>query len=227
MADDDNVKSWPSQDAEGRFVLSCTKRIKMPGQRSVGVLVADKEVADFFEAVTERCGNAKAASNWIMTEVLRARDLLEARGIATDVWSVTSYNELNREALRCERENMLAGPGGSLREPFVRSLLDGETGVFVAASDYMKSLPLSIARWIPGPYVVLGTDGYGLSESRPDLRDWFEVSGEYIAYAALSALAEHGAVSAHEVAQAVSDLGIWRDKPDPALSGPAQVRDLQ
>jgi pyruvate dehydrogenase E1 component len=164
-------------------------------------------------------------SGAIMTEVLRARDLLEERSIATDIWSVTSYNELNREALRCERENMLAGPGKPVREPYVRRLLDGETGVFVAASDYMKALPLSIARWIPGPYVVLGTDGYGLSESRPDLRDWFEVSAEYIAYAALAALAEHGAVTAEEVAQAVSDWGIDRTKPDPALSGPAQARE--
>ena len=164
-------------------------------------------------------------SGAIMTEVLRARDLLEERSIATDIWSVTSYNELNREALRCERANMLAGPAESVREPYVRRLLDGETGVFVAASDYMKALPLSIARWIPGPYVVLGTDGYGLSESRPDLRAWFEVSAEYIAYAALSALAEHGSVTPEEVAQAVSDWGIERDKPNPALSGPAQAQE--
>jgi pyruvate dehydrogenase E1 component len=163
-------------------------------------------------------------SGAIMTEVLRARDLLEARGIATDIWSVTSYNELNREGLRTERENLLAGPKGQRREPYVRKVLADEQGVFVAASDYMKALPLSIARWIPGPYVVLGTDGYGLSESRPDLRAWFEVSAEYIAYGALAALAEHGAVSVDELEQAVTDWEIDRGKPDPATAGPAEAR---
>jgi pyruvate dehydrogenase E1 component len=106
----------------------------------------------------------------------------------------------------------------------VRELLEGEQGVFVAASDYMKALPLSIARWVPGPYVVLGTDGYGLSESRPDLRAWFEVSAEYIAYAAMAALAEHGAVTKSELEAAARDWHIHRHKPDPATSGPAQAR---
>jgi pyruvate dehydrogenase E1 component len=160
-------------------------------------------------------------SGAIMTEVLRARELLEDRGIATDVWSVTSYNELAREGLRVERQNLLAEPGTSQAVPYVRQLLETEQGVFVAASDYMKALPLGIARWIPGPYAVLGTDGYGLSESRPDLRAWFEVSGEYIAYAALATMAEHGRVSADEVDAAVRDWGIDRGKPDAAYNGPA------
>ncbi len=88
----------------------------------------------------------------------------------------------------------------------------------------MKALPLSIAPWIPGRYTVLGTDGYGLSESRPDLRAWFEVSAEYIAYAALAALAENGAVSADELAKAAKELNIDAGKPNPALAGPAQAQ---
>ena len=100
-------------------------------------------------------------------------------------------------------------------------LLAGETGVFVAASDYMKALPLSISRWVPGPFVVLGTDGYGLSESRPDLRTWFEVSAEYVAWAALAALHEQGVVTAAELATAAPRLGITADKRDPAYHGPA------
>ena len=88
----------------------------------------------------------------------------------------------------------------------------------------MKALPLSIARWVPGPYVVLGTDGYGLSESRPDLRAYFEVSAEYIAWAALSSLAETGLVSADELEQAAERFAIRRDKPNSATSGPTDYQ---
>ena len=159
-------------------------------------------------------------SGAIMTEVLRAQTLLDTLGVSADVWSVTSYNELCREGLRVERQNHLA-PGSTASQPYIAELLAGEQGVFIAASDYMKSLPLSIARWVPGPYVVLGTDGYGLSESRADLRNWFEVSAEYIAWAALAALYDTGAVSAAELKAAVSSLGIDQHKPDPASAGPA------
>jgi len=158
-------------------------------------------------------------SGAIMTEILKARDLLETLGISTDVWSVTSYNELSREGLATERRHLMH-PDEKTSPPYVRKLLETEQGVFVAASDYMKSMPLSIARWVPGPYVVLGTDGYGLSESRPDLRTHFEVSAEFIAYAALASLAEHGSVSAAELEAAVASLKIDQAKPDAAISGP-------
>jgi pyruvate dehydrogenase E1 component len=163
-------------------------------------------------------------SGAIMTEVLRAQSLLKQFGVSADVWSVTSYNELCREALHVERARLLAGDQADpahQRQPWIQQLLAGESGVFVAASDYMKALPLSISRWVPGPYVVLGTDGYGLSESRPDLRTWFEVSAEYIAWAALAALAEQGLVSPEELATALQSLGIRPGKPDPAYAGPA------
>ncbi|MDH3978238.1 MAG: pyruvate dehydrogenase (acetyl-transferring), homodimeric type [Gammaproteobacteria bacterium] len=163
-------------------------------------------------------------SGAIMTEVLRARDLLEDLKISTDIWSVTSYNQLSREGLATEREQMLK-PGTITKQPYVRELLQDEQGVFVAASDYMKALPLSIARWIPGPYSVLGTDGYGISESRPDLRTHFEVSAEYIAYATLASLAENGVVKEAELKAAKEQLGINPDKPAPATSGPEDYKD--
>ncbi len=159
-------------------------------------------------------------SGAIMGEVLRARDLLDGLGVSADVWSVTSYNELCREGLRVEREKLLAAGGAGAR-PYVEELLANETGVFVAASDYMKALPLGIARWVPGPYVVLGTDGYGLSESRQDLRCWFEVSAEYVAWAAMAALHEQGLVDAAELAAAGKQWQIAPEKPDPAYNGPA------
>ncbi len=163
-------------------------------------------------------------SGAIMTEVLRAQTLLQAFGVSADVWSVTSYNELCREGLRVERSNLLAGGGatvGARTRPWVQELLAGEAGVFVAASDYMKALPLSIARWVPGPFVVLGTDGYGLSESRPDLRTWFEVSAEYVAWAALAALNEQGVIGTPELTSAAVSFGINPGKGDPAYCGPA------
>jgi pyruvate dehydrogenase E1 component len=162
-------------------------------------------------------------SGAIMTEVLRAQELLATLGVSADVWSVTSYNELCREGLRVERQNHLV-PGSPSAKPYVAELLAAEQGVFIAASDYMKSLPLGIASWVPGPYVVLGTDGYGLSESRADLRNWFEVSADYIAWAALAALYDTGVVSATELKAAASRLGIDQQKPDPASAGPATTR---
>jgi pyruvate dehydrogenase E1 component len=159
-------------------------------------------------------------SGAIMNQVIGARKLLEERGVSADIWSVTSYNELSREGLSVERRNTFAGKDKKTT-PYVRELLQNEQGVFVAASDYMKALPLSIARWVPGPFVVLGTDGYGLSESRPDLRAHFEVSEEYIAFAALASLAEHGQISQDELDAAATSLNIDRSKPDPALTGPS------
>ncbi len=162
-------------------------------------------------------------SGAIMTQVLEAQRLLEGFGVAADVWSVTSYNELCREALATERRALLDPGTGASAVPYVQQVLAGEDGVFVAASDYMKSLPLSIARWVPGRYVVLGTDGFGLSESRPDLRNWFEVSGGYIAWSALKALAEEGHFPADALPAAADTLGIDAAKPDPATAGPADA----
>ena len=129
-------------------------------------------------------------SGAVMAEVLRARQLLAEVEVASNVWSVTSYNELARQARELERRRLLQ-LGDCDAVPYVQSLLAGESGVFVAASDYMKALPGMISPWVPGPYTVLGTDGFGLSESRDRLRDHFEVSGEWIAFAALSTLAQN------------------------------------
>jgi pyruvate dehydrogenase E1 component len=160
-------------------------------------------------------------SGAIMTEVLGARELLESRGHKVNVWSVTSYSELTREALAAERSALL-DPTAADVAPYVARLLSGESGVFVAASDYMKSLPLGIAPWIPGRYVVLGTDGFGLSEGRPELRDYFEVAAPWIAYAALVALArDRGGEQADSNALAeahvlAAEQGLDLGKADPS-----------
>jgi pyruvate dehydrogenase E1 component len=157
-------------------------------------------------------------SGAIMYEVLKAQQILEEKyGVAADVWSVTSYKRLYREANDCERWNMLH-PGETPSVPYVTRCLTGALGVFVAASDYMKVLPESIARWVPGILVALGTDGFGRSENRVSLRDFFEVDAKHIVLATLNALARDKQVATEVVQKAIRDLGINPDKPNPAIS---------
>ena len=153
-------------------------------------------------------------SGAIMTEVLVAAETLRAIGKRVNVWSVTSYTELARQGMAAERAQMLAA-GGAEERPYVESLLADEAGVFVAASDYMRALPLLIARWFPGPYAVLGTDGYGLSESREALRGYFEVSSEWIVFAALSTLAQANKGTVKDAMAYAAGAGLDLDKPMP------------
>ena len=153
-------------------------------------------------------------SGAIMTEVMKARAYLKELGISSNLWSVTSYNELMREGMAAEREQRMS-VGDANRRPLVAELLADEEGVFVAASDYMKALPLSIARWVPGPYEVLGTDGFGLSEDRHVLREYFEVSAEWVAYTALSTLAQNNLGHADTARRFARDKGLDTGKADP------------
>jgi pyruvate dehydrogenase E1 component len=157
-------------------------------------------------------------SGTIMYEVLKAQDILEKKyAVAADVWSVTSYKQLYRDGNDCERWNMLH-PGEKPRVPFVTNCLKDAPGVLVAASDYMKVLPESISRWMPRPVVALGTDGFGRSENRASLRDFFEVDAKHIVFATLNALAREGQLKIEVVQQSLKDLGINPDKPNPATS---------
>ena len=153
-------------------------------------------------------------SGAIMSEVQAAREYLAALGITSNLWSVTSYNELTREGMAAEREQLLS-VGSAERVPLVASLLAEEEGVFIAASDYMKALPLSIARWVPGPYEVLGTDGFGLSEDRGVLREYFEVSAQWVAYTALATLARNNMLNAEVALKFASDQHLDLSKDDP------------
>ena len=128
-------------------------------------------------------------SGTIMFEVLKAQQILEQQyGVAADVWSVTSYKQLYRDANDCERWNFLH-PGETAEVSYVTQTLEGSAGPFIAASDYMKVLPESLAKWVPGQLVSLGTDGFGRSENRAALRDFFEVDAKHIVLATLGALA--------------------------------------
>ncbi len=154
------------------------------------------------------------SSGSILQQALVAAEKLEVMGFAVNIWSITSFIELSREADECERSNRLQQDKPA-RTSFVENLFKDEQGIFVAATDYMKALPNMIAKWIPGPYVSLGTDGYGVSESRPDLRDYFEVSCDYIVHAALAEMKHQDSISVEMFDDLVSQLSIDIDKPNP------------
>ena len=157
-------------------------------------------------------------SGAILPEVTRAQEVLEKDyNVGADVWSVTSYVQLYRDGHATDRWNMLH-PGEAPRVPYVTQCLKDAPGVFVAASDYVKALPDSIDRWLPRPLEVLGTDGFGRSESRASLRDFFEVDHRYIVVATLRALAKDGKLAPSVVQEAMQALGVNSEKPNPAVS---------
>ncbi len=157
-------------------------------------------------------------SGAILLEVLKAQQILEEKyGVSADVWSVTSYQELYRDGHAVERWNRLH-PAEKPRVPYVTQALVKTDGVIVAASDYVKAMADSIDRWMPRVLTSLGTDGFGRSESRSSLRDFFEVDAKHIVVAALDALARDGGIDRAVVARAIKDLGINPEKPNPAIS---------
>ncbi len=154
-------------------------------------------------------------SGTILREVIGAAELLEKDfGIPSDIWSVTSFNELRRDALKVERWNQLH-PEAEPRKCYVEECLGDRGGPFIAATDYMKIVPDQIQRWIPGRFTSLGTDGYGRSDARDALRQHFEVDERFIAVATLKALADEGAIDQKTVMQAIEKYGIDPDRPDP------------
>ena len=152
-------------------------------------------------------------SGSIMLEVLKAQELLEDYNVAADVWSVTSYKSLHQDALRVERRNRLH-PEDEPEKAFVYEALEDTKGVLIAASDYLKILPDALSRHLPRPIVSLGTDGFGRSEAREELRNHFEVDARFITLATLYALQQEGQLEASVVAKAIKDLDIDPEKLD-------------
>ncbi|MDB4261584.1 pyruvate dehydrogenase (acetyl-transferring), homodimeric type [bacterium] len=154
-------------------------------------------------------------SGTILREVEAAALILEEDyGVAADVWSMTSVNELQREGKAVQRWNMLH-PEEPARVPYITALLQEDSGPFVAATDYIKSYTDQIREFIPGDLTALGTDGYGRSDTRGKLREFFEVSREYVVLAALKGLADQGRMETSQVSAAIAALGIAADKADP------------
>ena len=157
-------------------------------------------------------------SGAILRSALDAQTLLvEKYNIGSDVWSVTSYNQLRRDAHTCRRWNMLH-PTAPPKQSFLEKQLGDAQGPFIAASDYVRAVPEQLQPWIPGDYFVLGTDGMGRSETRETLRRHFEVDAECITIAALYRLAAAGDIEMSVVEQAIKDLGVDPEKTDPLFA---------
>lgn len=173
-----------------------------------------------YKASDKKNTKAKAAllaSGAILNEAVKAQDILESKyRVAADVWSVTSYKELYTNGLETDRWNMLH-PSEERKLSYLQQCFESEDNVFVAASDYLKSLPCSIAKWLPGRLVTLGTDGYGRSDSRAALRDYFEVDARFIVLAALHALATEGKIKQETPTKAIKDLDVDPEKINAAL----------
>jgi pyruvate dehydrogenase E1 component len=154
----------------------------------------------------------------MLNEALKAQQILaEQYKINTDVWSVTSYNELRRDALRAERWNRLH-PAETEQKPYVAEVMEKTEGPIVASSDYMKIVPDQVAPWLGGRLVSLGTDGFGRSDNREYLRKHFEINTASIVAATLSRLARDGKFNAKKAAQAIVDLGINPETIEPAIA---------
>jgi pyruvate dehydrogenase E1 component len=157
-------------------------------------------------------------SGTILRECVAAAQLLEkSYGVPADVFAVTSFSELRREAVDCERWNMLHSQQPP-RMPYVQQCLAQQGGPVIAATDYVRNVPEQIRQWVTGRYLTLGTDGYGRSDSRAALRRHFEVDRHFITLAALSALADERKVDRATVAKAIADFGIDPSKPNPLMA---------
>ena len=154
-------------------------------------------------------------SGAIMMSVLRAQEILSSKyGVSSDVWSVTSYTQLRRDADECRRWNMLH-PTETPKKSYFETQMEGTDGPIIASSDYVKALAEQVAPFAPNGMFALGTDGMGRSATRPDLRRHFEVDAECIVVATLYQLSQDGKVDASEVAKAIKDLGVDPEKVNP------------
>jgi pyruvate dehydrogenase E1 component len=219
----DGIKRmYVDQESIFYYLTVTNEPLAMPGMPE-GKDVRDGILKGMYRFKASGKKNAKMraqlfGSGTIMYEVLKAQQILEEKyGVAADAWSVTSYKQLYTDANECERWNMLH-PGKTPKVPYVTSCLQDAPGVFVAASDYMKVLPESISQWVPRRLVSLGTDGFGRSENRASLRDFFEVDAKHIVLATLHALAREKQIEPAAVQKAIKDLGIDPNKLNPVTS---------
>jgi pyruvate dehydrogenase E1 component len=190
---------------------------EMPGDVREGILKGMYK----FRAAANGDSKLRAqlfGSGAILNEALRAQEILaEKYGVAADVWSATSYKALYSDGIETDRWNRLH-PGEKPRVPYVTECLADAPGVLVAATDYLKTLPSMISQWIPRRMATLGTDGFGRSEGRASLRDFFEVDSRFITLAALNELLLDGKIERCVVEKAIVDLGIDSEKPNPVTS---------
>jgi pyruvate dehydrogenase E1 component len=153
-------------------------------------------------------------SGSILQQVIAARDLLAERGIAAEIYSATSFQQLRHDALQAERWN-LRNPGKAPRVPYVARILGPDGGPIVVATDWVRALPDMVSRWVTAPYLVLGTDGFGRSDTRENLRAWFGIDAPHIAATAYTGLVQCGQLDAKAAAKAITGLGVDPEATDP------------
>jgi pyruvate dehydrogenase E1 component len=189
----------------------------MPGDVKDGILNGMYR----FRASTNKKSKLRAqlfGSGAILREALQAQEVLETKfGVAADVWSITSYKQLYVDGNETDRWNRLH-PGEKARVPYVTRTLGDAPGALVAASDYLKTLPNMIAKWLPRRLASLGTDGFGRSEGRASLRDFFEVDARFITLATLHELFIDGKIERGVVDKAIKELGLDPEKLNPVIS---------
>ena len=151
----------------------------------------------------------------IMQQVLKAEKILSDLGIKSEIWSATSFGGLRRDAIECERWNML-NPSKKQKVPYITKTIGKSDMITIAATDHMKAVPDMIKSWVPGKYVTLGTDGFGRSDTRENLRKFFEIDADYIAAAAISTMLTEGKLTKAKAESALKTLDINPDAPDPA-----------
>jgi len=154
-------------------------------------------------------------SGTILREAIAAAELLDKEfGVTADIWSCPSFNELARDGADAERWNRLH-PEGEQRKPYITQLLEGRQGPAIVATDYIRAYPEQVRAFVPMRYTVLGTDGFGRSDTRANLRRFFEVDRYHIAHAAIAALAAEGKMTGKDVARAIKQYRLDVDKPNP------------
>ena len=184
--------------------------------------VKDGILKGMYKYKASTLGNEKTkvsllGSGTILNEAAKAQQILESKyDISADLWSVTSYKELHMDGLATDRWNMLH-PNEEQHLCYVQRCFENEDSVFVAATDYLKTLPCMIAKWLPGKLVSLGTDGFGRSDSRDALRNYFEVDSRFIVLAALYALADKGKIERNICEEAIKEMQIDPEKFNPVL----------
>jgi len=155
-------------------------------------------------------------SGTILREVIAAAELLDKDfGVSADIWSCPSFTELRRDGFDAERHNALHPEAKEPRKSYVAQCLEGRQGPAIAATDYVRAYPDQIRAFVPMRYTVLGTDGYGRSDTRANLRQFFEVDRYHIAHAAIAALAAEGKMNPADVSRAIKTYKIDTDKANP------------
>ena len=190
----------------------------MPAGAEQGILKGLYPLSTYSASAKSQRKATLLGAGTILREVIAAAEMLaKDYDVHCDVLSAPSFSELRRDALDCDRWNLLH-PTETARVPYVAEVLQGREGPFVAASDYVRNVPDQIRQWVPGRYVVLGTDGYGRSDAREALRAHFEVDRRFIVLATLRALADDGVLPRTLLAEAIGKLGIDVNKPNPLNS---------